>query len=83
MLEWLTKLGHFTYHYWFIKRILERIQITEEVHGAKTGSFLSMGASVPVDLAFATLLNVGTFTNPEAFQILSWRDFNGGFIMHD
>lgn len=50
------------------------------MHGAKTGRFLSMGASVPVDLGFAALLHVGTFTNPEAFQILSWRFYYARLI---
>lgn len=39
-----------------------------------------MGASVPVDLGFAALLHVGTFTNPEAFQILSWRFYYARLI---
>lgn len=48
--------------------------------GQRLGGVPSTEAFVPIELRLCTLWAYETFTNPEALQTPSFRDFSGGFI---
>lgn len=84
LLEWLRTQGTIYVYLWFIRKDVTKdtdAQPEEEAHGVRSRTVPSAGASVPMELRYATLLARGCVHQPRSSQNPAVEGFYGDSIM--